>query len=390
MSIDINTLRKDTPACLRLLHFNNAGAALAPSCVTEAVITHLENEQRLGGYEAANLAESQINDFYTAFSKLLHCDPSEIAYAENATHAWNSVFNAIPFAVGDIILTGQSEYASNFLALLHLARRQGVKIEVIPNDSAGTIDLTRLEEAINPKVRLIALTHVPSQSGVIHPAASVGKLARAHNILYLLDACQSAGQIDLNVETLGCDMLTGTGRKYLRGPRGTGFLYVRRASMSKLEPAWIDLHSAAWTSAETYEFRDDARRFENWECFVAGKIGLGVAVNYALQIGLTAIETRVQQLGFELRETLGTIDGVQVHEHGSHLSGIVTFDKRGVPASAVQERLRSKGMNTSVARLASNQLDFPARGLSDLNRASVHYYNTREEIERFALALAEI
>lgn len=389
MSIDIKALRQDTPSCAKLIHFNNAGAALAPRPVTEAMLSHLANEQRLGGYEAANLAETQINHFYDAFAELLSCDASEIAYAENATHAWNSLFNAIPFTAGDTILTGQSEYASNFLALLHLAKRQGVKIEVIPNDSAGIVDLERLEAAIHPRVKLIALTHVPSQSGVIHPAAKVGALARTHNILYLLDACQSAGQIDLNVETLSCDMLTGTGRKYLRGPRGTGFLYLRRESMPKLEPAWIDLHSATWTSPSTYAFRDDARRFENWECFVAGKIGLGVAVDYALQIGMPAIEKRVRELGAALRETLGAISGVQVHEHGHQLSGIVTFSKLGSTAAALQEALRAQGINTSVARLSSNQLDLPQRGLSDINRASVHYYNTHEEIARFGQAIAK-
>ena len=389
MCIDISTLRNDTPACADLIHFNNAGAALAPLAVTEAVLTHLANEQRLGGYEAANLAEGQINNFYDAFAKLLACEASEIAYAENATHAWNSLFNAIPFAAGDIILTGQSEYASNFLALLHMAKRQGVKIDVIPNDHTGIIDLEQLEAAINPRVKLIALTHTPSQSGVIHPAAKVGELARAHNILYLLDACQSAGQIDLNVDELGCDMLTGTGRKYLRGPRGTGFLYMRRSSMSKLEPACADLHSANWISANTYEFRDDARRFENWECYVAGKIGLGVAVDYALKIGMPAIESRVGELGAALRETLGTIAGVNVHEHGEPLSGIVTFSKKGIAAASLQEGLRAKGMNTSVARLASNQLDLAKRGLGDINRASIHYYNTHEEIERFCQMVAK-
>lgn len=390
MSIDVRTIREDTPACTQLIHFNNAGAALAPRAVTTAVLTYLADEQRLGGYEAANLAQGQIDRFYIAFATLLGCEAGEIAYAENATHAWNSLFNAIPFTAGDTILTGQSEYASNFLALLHLSRRQGVKIEVIPNTSTGTIDLERLEAAIHPRVKLIALTHVPSQSGVIQPAQAVGTLARAHNILYLLDACQSAGQIDLNVDALGCDMLTGTGRKYLRGPRGTGFLYLRKSSMAALEPAWIDLHSAAWTSTNTYEFRDDARRFENWECFVAGKIGLGVAVDYALQVGMPAIEARVGELGAALRETLGAIAGVQVHEHGSQLSGIVTFSKRGIDAESLQLGLRAKGINTSVARLASNQLDLARRGLPDINRASVHYYNTDEEIVRFGQALAQL
>ena len=390
MSIDIRTLREDTPACARLIHFNNAGAALAPAAVTEAVLRHLAQEQYLGGYEAAIVAAGQINNFYNAFAKLLACDPSELAYAENATHAWNSLFNAIPFTAGDTILTGQSEYASNFLALLHMARRQGVKIKVIPNDSTGTIDLERLEAAIDSRVKLIALTHVPSQSGVVHPAAQVGILARSHNILYLLDACQSAGQIDLDVGALDCDMLTGTGRKYLRGPRGTGFLYIRKASMQQLEPAWIDLHSALWTSADSYKFRDDAKRFENWECYVAGKIGLGVAVDYALNIGMPVIEARVRELGATLRERLGAIDGVHVHEQGENLSGIVTFGKQGVSAAAMQHGLCAKGINSSVARLASNQLDFVQRGLSDINRASVHYYNTHEEIARFAHVVQQL
>lgn len=389
MNMNIEKLREDTPACTQLIHFNNAGAALAPKQVTDAVLTHLANEQRLGGYEAANKAEAQIDHFYDAFARLLHCDASEIAYAENATHAWNGLFNAIPYKAGDTILTGQSEYASNYLAMLHLAKRQGVKIEVIPNDANGTIDLERLEAAIHSRVKLIALTHVPSQSGVIHPAAEVGKLARTNNILYLLDACQSAGQIDLDVEALGCDMLTGTGRKYLRGPRGTGFLYLRKASMSKLDPVWIDLHSASWISANQYELRPDARRFENWECFVAGKIGLGVAVDYALRLGMPAIEARIGELAAALREGLSAITGVRLHERGKQLSGIVTFSKEDIEAATLQESLRAQGINTSVARLASNQLDLPQRGLQDINRASVHYYNTVEEITRFCQAIAQ-
>ncbi len=387
MNIDIQTLRDDTPACATLIHFNNAGAALAPKIVSDTVYRHLAEEQRIGGYEAATAAETQLKRFYEAFATLLHCAPEEIAYAENATHAWNSVFNAISFKEGDKIITGQSEYASNFLSLLHLARRRGVSIEVIPNDASGIIDLERLESALNPQVKLIALTHVPSQSGVIHPAAAVGRIARQYGILYLLDACQSVGQIDLNVEILNCDMLTGTGRKYLRGPRGTGFLYVSRNCIPKLEPAWIDLHSAHWVSRDHYEFRDDAKRFENWECFVAGKIGLGVAVDYALKIGLPSIEARVRELGENLRASLRTIPGVEVHERGEHLSGIVTFNKQGIEAERLKGLLLDKSINSSVIRLTSNQLDLPQRGLPDLNRASVHYYNTHDEIERFCTAV---
>lgn len=383
MSINLSKVRQETPACQHLIHFNNAGAALSPIAVSAAVSAHLQREQEIGGYEAATQAHAAIENFYTAFSTMLGCSPNEIAYAESATHAWNKLFAAIEFEPKQVILTGQSEYASNYMAFLHLAKHKGVNITVIPNTAEGVIDLQLLEQAIDTRVKLIALTHVPSQSGTIHPAKEVGQLAREHNILYLLDACQSAGQMALNVEALGCDMLTGTGRKYLRGPRGTGFLYLRQGVMAQLEPTEIDMHSASWTGRDTYTIRDDARKFESFECFVAGKIGLGVAVDYALQLGLDNIETRVQSLAQQLRESLVKIPNVHVHDQGHHLSGIVTFNKKGHSAESLQTHLRAHHANTSVARLGNNQLDYVQRNLEDLNRASVHYYNTEEEIERF-------
>lgn len=389
MSLDIDQLRKQTPAAAQLIHFNNAGAALNPEVVTKAVISHLHLEQQIGAYEAANVAEAKIENFYQAFAAHLNCQPEEIAYAENATHAWNTIFNAISFQPGDRIVTGQSEYASNYLALLHLAKLRQVHIDVIPNAANGQICLERLRAALNGNVRLIALTHVPSQSGVIHPAAEVGRLAREHDILYLLDACQSAGQLTLDVEKLGCDMLTGTGRKYLRGPRGTGFLYARASRMHSLQPAWVDMHAAQLTSAHTYRIREDARRFENWECFVAGKIGLGVAIDYANQIGMDGIEQRVRSLASLLREKLRELPDVTVHESGDELSGIVTFNLAKESAETLQKRLLALHINTSVARLRNNLLDLGTRGLGDLNRASVHYYNTEEEIQRFSHAVAQ-
>ncbi len=243
MPMNIAEAREHTPACSELIHFNNAGASLSPLPVHQRLLQHLMLEQRIGGYEAAQQEASAVENFYTAFGRLLHCHPDEIAYAESATHAWNSLFHAIPLQRGQRILTGQSEYASNYMAFLQLARLKDLHIDVIPNDEHGRICLDRLAAAISDDVGLIALTHVPSQSGVIHPAAEVGKLARAHGIFYLLDACQSAGQIHLDVAELGCDMLTGTGRKYMRGPRGTGFLYVRREALATLQPDRVDFQS---------------------------------------------------------------------------------------------------------------------------------------------------
>lgn len=386
--MNTDLLRAQTPACQDLIHFNNAGASLSPQPVNDALFQHLLLEQRIGGYEAGDATVAAQENFYHAFGRLLNCNSREIAYIENATRAWTLLLQAMPLTQGDRIITGQSEYASNYMTLLHLAKTRHIRIEVIPNDSSGRICLQTLRDKIDEDVRLIALTHVPSQSGVIHPAAEVGRIARKHRIFYLLDACQSAGQIELNVDEIGCDMLTGSGRKYLRGPRGTGFMYVRQSMQDYLEPPSVDLHSASWTRKDSYTLRDDARRFENWEHYVAGKIALGVAVDYACDLGMSAIETRVRALAALLRSSLRQLPGITVHEDGEHLSGIVTFSVDGQDAAAVQKRLRQHQVNTSVARLQTNLLDFSKRRLSDVNRASVHYYNTEAEIDTFCRMLS--
>lgn len=387
MAMNQGLVRQETPGCKDLVHFNNAGASLQPRPVTEAVLHHLMLEQRLGGYEAAEAQAHLSDNFYHACARLLNCAPREIAYAENSTRAWTQLLLSIPFESGDRILTGQSEYASNYLSLMHLAKLRGVRIDVVPNLDNGQICLQTLENKLDDDVRLIALTHVASQSGVVQPAAEVGRLARKHRIFYLLDACQSAGQLQLDVNTIGCDMLTSSGRKYMRGPRGTGFMYVRHSILDYLQPPSIDLQAANWTTRDHYELRDDARRFEVWEHFVAGKIGLGVAADYAMSLGMGEIETTVRRLAAQLRDQLSLLPGFDIHEHDEDLSGIVTFSHQRHGAAHVQQHLRAHRINTSVIRRQNTQLDFAARQLGDINRASVHYYNTETEIEQFCTTL---
>lgn len=388
--IDVERARQETPGCEQVLHFNNAGASLPPRAVTEAIISYLRLEAERGGYEVVLEQQERIDRVYTALARMLNCRAEEIAYAGSATRAWDMAFYGIPLEAGDRILTGQMEYGSNWIAMLQRARQTGATIEVVPSDATGQIDVEALSGMLDERVKLISLTHVPTNGGLVNPAAEVGRIARRAGILYLLDACQSAGQMPLDVETLGCDFLSATGRKFLRGPRGTGFLYVREAAMERLEPPMLDMFAADWVSRDAYRLRADARRFEEFEANFAAKIGLGVAVDYALQWGLEAIRERIGVLATLLRARLAELPGVTVQDLGRERCGIVTFTVDESDLGEIRNRMAERRIHIWTSIPAGTRLDMEARRLDRLARASVHYYNTEEEIDRFCTTLASL
>ncbi len=390
MAIDMARIRADTPAAARGPYLHNAGAALMPAPVVAAMKGHIDLEAEIGGYAAATREEQRLAAVYASLAALVNATPAEIAIVENATVAWQMAFYSLAFGPGDRILTAEAEYAANYVAFLQVARRSGAVIDVVPSEASGALDVAALARMIDARVKLIAITWVPTNGGLVNPAAEVGVIARAHGIPYLLDACQALGQMPVDVAALGCDMLSGTGRKFLRGPRGTGFLYVRRGLLARLEPPMIDHFAAPWVARDRYALRDDARRFETWENNYAARLGLGVAVDYALAIGLDAIAARCRLLAGRLRAGLAAMKGLALRDLGRDPSAIVSFTLAGHDADAVVARAAQAGITIGVSPPASTRLDAEARALPPLVRASPHYYNTEDEVDRLVALCHEI
>jgi cysteine desulfurase / selenocysteine lyase len=298
-------------------------------------------------------------------------------------------FYSMRFKPGDPILTSASEYGSNYIAYLQVAQRTGAIVEVLPSDADGQVSVEALRTALaRGPVSLVGLTHIPANGWLVNPVAEVGKLTQEAGVPFLLDACQAAGQWPLDVKQIGCDMLSVTGRKFLRGPRGTGFLYVRRSMIQKLEPPLLDLQAARLETRDRYAIEPTARRFENWERNVAAMIGLGVAIEYARAWGIDAIRQRVTSMAERLRASLATIPGVTVRDRGRLQCGIVTFTIDGQNPLDVQKVLRERRINVGTLGRRSTPLE--DRDLDLVVRASVHYVNTEQELQRLVDSVRQL
>ncbi|MCO1660243.1 aminotransferase class V-fold PLP-dependent enzyme [Pseudonocardia sp. S2-4] len=353
-----------------------------------AMTGQLQLEATIGGYEAAAHAREHIDATYSALAELVGGRPDEIALFDNSTHAWNAAFYSLPLRPGDRILTGRAEYGSSVLAYLQVARRTGAELVVVPDDADGRIDLDALAGLVDERTKLIGLTWVPTSGGLVNPAAEVGRIARDAGALYLLDATQVVGQLPVDVAALGCDVLTGTGRKFLRGPRGTGFAWFGPGALQRLDPHVVEISAATWDGGRGFRWAEGARRFETWENSYVNVVGLGSAVRQAIDLGLDAVARRAVALGERLRRGLDDVPGVRTHDREAERCAIVTADVRGRDTADVAAALGAEGINVSTTVPGHNQLD--ERGVHPLVRFSPHYYNTVEELDRAVAAVAAI
>ncbi|MGB0505647.1 MAG: aminotransferase class V-fold PLP-dependent enzyme [Pikeienuella sp.] len=390
LSIDIDAIRYDTPGIGGAVHLLASGSALMPKPVVDAVVNHTLLEAQIGGYEAHAQEAEKLDAVYASVARHINADRREIALMENATVAWCHAFYALPLKRGGRILTCEAEYAANYVAFLQRAKQLDLTIEVVPSDESGALDVAALEATMGDDVALIAITWIPTNGGLVNPAAKVGKIARKYSVPYLLDACQAAGQMRVDVEKIGCDFLSATGRKFLRGPRGTGFLYVRGKWLDTLEPAMIDHFGAPWVARDQYALRDDARRFETWENAYALRAGLGAAFDYADSIGIDVIEARVTHLSAQCRSLLMQHSAIQLRDLGSHQCGIISFTVEGAVPAEIIAKMAEAGFVIGASIASSTLIDSEKRNLPTVLRMAPHYYNTEVEIEQAVEKLASL
>ncbi len=380
--LDIEQIRRDTPGCDEVIHFNNAGSSLPPAVVVDAMVDYLRTEAVTGGYEIAADRADGLAQIYDSTAQYLGCEPSEVAFVSSAGDAWWRAFASVTLEAGDRILISHAEYQANAFAFLQAAER-GVEVQIVPNDADGLIDVEALGSMLDERVKLVSLTHVSMSNGAIQPAADVGRAVADHPAVFLLDSCQAAGQMPLDVDQLGCDFLAYTGRKWMRGPRGTGILYARSSVLDRLgPPTFLDGRSATWNDDNTYTLEPGAMRFEFGEQHFSGKIGLDVATRYMLDVGVDAIAARVGELSSRLRNNLGELPEVTICDEGGPRGGAVTFMVRGEALPASGQALRAQGLNLSVPGRSNAQYDLGHRGIEAVFRAAAHYFNTEAEVDK--------
>ena len=388
--LEVQQLRDATPGCQSgIVHFNHAGASLPSQATLDAIIDQLQREARNGPMEAGEQGAVLVEKARRAAAQLLNAPTSSIAFASSGSSAWSMAFQALgPWQPGERILVGRHEWGGN-LASMQQAVQAGARIEVIPCDETGAVCPVALESMIDARVKLIDLTWLPANGGVINPAQAIGAVARRHAIAYFIDAGQAVGQLPVDVQALHCDVLKSAGRKHLRGPRGTALLYVRPDFLSQLNPAQRDVFSAPW-SAEGFDLRDDARRFETSEVSFALLAGLGNALQEVNRLGVEHTWERVLQLSERIREALRQLPGVSLHDLGTAHSGLIAFNLAGWDAFELKRRLGLKRINIGANGVGYTPLDMQARGLTSVARVSVSPLNTEHDIELLISALREL
>lgn len=388
--VDVDRVRAETSGIDHRVHVNNAGASPPPDIVLNATLEYLRTEALDGGYETAAARQADLDVVYREASMMLGCAEGELAFQQNATQAWWAGFNAVPLTAGDRILASSAEYVSSGIGMNQAVER-GVQVELIPNDEFGQTSVDALEDMLDERVKLVCATHVPTSGGLVNPVEQIGAAVKeGSDAFFLVDVCQSFGQLPIDVAAMQADFAAMTGRKFCRAPRGTGLLYQRSGLTGLQPPKVADGFGNDWAAPWMVKPKTGARVHELFEYSFAAKIGFGIALSYANELGLDNIAARLGALADQMRRQLASIDGVTVTDRGQHKSGIVTLTVDGFTTAAVKDHLTARGINSSLSNAVASQFDMAERGPNGFVRVSPHYFNTTDEIDRVCEAVAEL
>ena len=379
----LDAWRADTPGCAHRNHLNNAGAALMPQPVIDAIVDHVRLEAEIGGYEAADARAGAIADGYQALADIVGTRPENIAVVGSATAGFIQALSSFDFVPGDVIVTTRCDYTSNQIQYLALAKRLGVQIAHADDLPEGGVDAQSVRELIaERRPRLVAVSWIPTNSGLVQDVESVGEVCEAAGVPYVVDACQAVGQMPIDVARLKCDYLSATARKFMRGPRGIGFMFASDRALARGDhPLFVDMRGARWVAADAYQVNATARRFEDWEFPYALVLGQATAARYALEVGIDRAQARAWGLAERLRDALGAIAGVRVLDRGSTRCAIVTMAAEGRHADTIVRALKERRINTVSSLREYGIFDFDAKRVETAVRLSPHYYNTEDEVD---------
>ena len=380
------------------IFLNSAGSSLPDPSVRDVVQEQLRIEFTKGGYAAANEAEPDIERFYNSAAALIGGSAEGIAYVDSGTRAWNSIMYAVPgLGPGKQIITARSEFGSNLVSLAHLASLTGASVDLVEVDANGRIQLEHLLSMVSERTALVALSMVNAHAGTVNDLAGVGQALKeiAPDVTFVVDGCQAAGQIPIDVTALGASALTVTGRKWLRGPRGSGFLYVDPQELHRFRPTAFDQTIAGLQTPGTFphtdlSIRDDARRFEMWERSHATMLGLGQAIDVTMALGVDAIQERIAALASALRIGIASIPGLDVLESADERSGIVGVSRSSGSVWEIVSALKETGFEVGAMPRWEAPPAFGGRTDKSVLRLSPHIFNTSEEIQQALDALWQV
>jgi cysteine desulfurase/selenocysteine lyase len=395
--LDVEKIRRDFPMIQNhpeLIYFDSAATSLKPQCVIDAVndfyTNHTCNVHR-GDYAIAAQNDRLYDGTREFIARLIHCEPKEVVYTFNVTHAMNQIAYGLSkgyLKKGDVVLLDQAEHASNLLPWFRLQDELGIKIEYIPTDKQANISLDAFKKALHAGVKVAAVAQVTNVLGSIQPIKEMAAAAHEIGALMVVDGAQSVPHMAVDVKDLDVDFMGFSGHK-MCGPDGTGILYGKYDLLKDMAPLFEggDMN-ARFKSDGSVIFKEAPVKFEAGTPNIEGIIGLGAAAEYLMSIGMDNIHAYEKDLRKYFCDKMKTLDNIELYNPDNEY-GPIDFNAKGVFAQDAAGYLSSQNIAVRSGNHCAKILH-EIIGTDQTIRASLYFYNTKEEVDRFVEAAKNI